>query len=270
MNDSLVSVIVPTKNSSRTIEACLKSVKDQSYKNVEIIVVDNDSIDNTKEIARKYTDKVFDCSPERSAQRNFGVRMSAGEYVAIIDSDMELTSKVVDECVQAILNDDVVGVVIPEESFGIGFWAQCKRLERSFYVGVSWMEAARFFRRETYLSLGGYDESITSVEDWDLSQRIGDLGKLENISSFILHNEGHPRLINMLRKKKYYASHFANYAKYAMNDKKRKQMSIISRYGLFFSKPIKLFHNPFLGIGMLFMKTCEFGAIAFALITSKR
>lgn len=48
----LVSVIIPTQNSFKTLEKCLKSVKNQSYKNVEIIVVDNNSTDNTKEIAK--------------------------------------------------------------------------------------------------------------------------------------------------------------------------------------------------------------------------
>jgi glycosyltransferase involved in cell wall biosynthesis len=59
MNKSLVSIIIPTKNSARTIQACLESCKDQTYQNIEIIVVDNFSTDGTFEIAKKYTDNVF-------------------------------------------------------------------------------------------------------------------------------------------------------------------------------------------------------------------
>jgi glycosyltransferase involved in cell wall biosynthesis len=59
MANPLVSVIIPTKNSAKTIEKCLKSVKDQTYKNIEIIVVDNFSTDGTYEIAKKYTEKVY-------------------------------------------------------------------------------------------------------------------------------------------------------------------------------------------------------------------
>jgi glycosyltransferase involved in cell wall biosynthesis len=55
----LVSVIIPTFNSSRTIEKTLKSIKNQSYNNIEIIVIDNNSTDNTKEISLKYTENVF-------------------------------------------------------------------------------------------------------------------------------------------------------------------------------------------------------------------
>jgi glycosyltransferase involved in cell wall biosynthesis len=76
----MVSVVVPTCNSAKTLDICLKSVKEQTYPNIEIILVDNSSIDNTREIAEKYG-KVFIKGPERSAQRNFGARQSNGEYL---------------------------------------------------------------------------------------------------------------------------------------------------------------------------------------------
>jgi glycosyltransferase involved in cell wall biosynthesis len=57
---SLVSIIIPTYNSARTLEQCLISIQNQDYTNIEIIVVDNNSSDETKSIATKFTDKVFD------------------------------------------------------------------------------------------------------------------------------------------------------------------------------------------------------------------
>lgn len=54
MRGTLVSVVIPTKNSGETIEACLKSVKEQTYPNIEIVVVDNYSKDKTCEIAEKW------------------------------------------------------------------------------------------------------------------------------------------------------------------------------------------------------------------------
>lgn len=257
----LVSVIIPTRNSEKFIGKCLKSIKNQTYKNLEMVVVDNNSKDKTKEIARKYTDKVFNKGPERSAQRNFGVRKSSGEYVLIIDSDMQLSEKVIESCVAKIQSDSKIkGIVIPEESFGKGFWAECKKLERSFYVGVDWMEAARFFERKTYLELGGYNLNMISGEDWDFSQRVEKTGKIDRIEEFIFHNEGRISLFNTIKKKIYYAGEFRNYtSNNAESSKKNKQTSLYLRYKLFFSNPKKLFSNPILGIGMLFMKTCEFG-----------
>lgn len=255
----LVSVIVPTKNSSATLEACLKSIREQSYKQIEIIVVDNFSTDATQEIAKKYSDKVFEKGPERSPQRNFGVSQAQGEYVAIIDSDMELSKDVVSSCVEKMKeNQAILGLVIPEESFGQGFWAQCKKLERSFYVGVSWMEAARFFKKSIFEQLGGYNESMVSGEDWDLSQRVEAVGKIDRVVEYIYHNEGKISLMKTLKKKYYYAKLFS---KYLNNNQQTtnvgRQTSVLGRYQLFFSSPNHLFKQPIVGIGMLLMKTCE-------------
>ena len=85
MQNGLVSVIIPTKNSAELLTKCLDSVISQSYKNLEIILVDNNSSDKTKEIATEYTNLVFNQGPERSAQVNFGVTKASGEFVYKID-----------------------------------------------------------------------------------------------------------------------------------------------------------------------------------------
>lgn len=259
-NHPLVSVVVPTRNSAQFLEACLASIASQSYDAIELIVVDNFSTDTTKAIAEKYTDNVFEKGPERSAQRNFGVTQSSGDYVLIIDSDMELSKEVVTACVAAAQNDtDIAGVIIPEESFGQGFWAQCKKLERSFYVGVDWMEAARFFPKHLYASLGGYDETMVSGEDWDLSSRAAAHGRIARIAPFIYHNEGRLKLITTLKKKYYYAQQFARYTnKHANAANVRQQTGIVSRYALFFSRPSVIARHPLRWGGMMVMKTGEF------------
>ncbi|HSW99006.1 MAG TPA: glycosyltransferase [Candidatus Saccharimonadales bacterium] len=261
----LVSVIVTTRNNHATLDACLSSIAAQTYAPVELIVVDRDSQDDTKEIARRYTPRVLNRGPERSAQRNYGVAAAKGAYVCIIDSDMELEPEVVAACVAGMQRDAAAaGAIIPEESFGQGFWAQCKRLERSFYVGVDWIEAARFFRRETYMAVGGYDETMVSGEDWDLSRRVAGQGSLVRVGAFIHHNEGELHLWRTLKKKAYYAAQARNY--FAKNDvgaKVTAQAGPLQRYRLFFSKPGQLFERPLTAIGMLFMKTCEFGFGAF-------
>lgn len=267
----LVSVIVPTYNSSQFLDACLQSIKDQTYQNIELIVVDNNSTDNTKDIARKYTDKVFNKGPERSAQRNYGVKKSKGDYVLIIDSDMELTKDVVKACAEKISsNNELKGIIIPEESFGEGFWAQCKKLERSFYVGVDWMEAARFFDKKTYLDVGGYNEDMVSGEDWDLSQRVESQGRIDRIDKYILHNEGRLKLSRTLKKKYYYAQKFSYYKSQTSSLNAGKQSGLIARYKLFFSQPLRLFKNPITGLGMLWMKTNEFLFGGIGYISRKR
>jgi len=271
MIHKLVSVVVTTKNNTATLDACLESiVKKQTYPNIELVVVDNFSTDDTQDIARRYTKKVYEKGPERSVQRNYAVEKASGEYVVIIDSDMVLAPEVIAQCVDAIQAPGVTGVVIPEESFGQGFWAQCKKLERSFYVGVSYMEAARFFPKKIYQEVGGYDVNMVSGEDWDLSQRIEAKGKLSRCAAYIYHNEGHISLWKTVRKKYYYAQKFSSYQQHNNNQQKSaQQTSIVGRYLLFLRRPGKLFKNPFLGLGVLFMKTCEFGFGGAGLIAAK-
>lgn len=271
MTNTTVTVIVPTKNNSATLNDCLESIKKQTYPNIELVVVDNFSTDDTPQIARRFTSQFFSKGPERSAQRNYGVSKAKGTYVAIIDSDMTLSSRVVEHCVQEMENNTtLVGIVIPEESYGEGFWARCKKLERSYYVGVDYMEAARFFRKAVYQEVGGYDEAMVSGEDWDLSQRIEAKGRLGRVDDYIYHNEGKISLVRTIRKKFYYAQKFASYqAKNKTNNKVAKQTGILDRYVLFFSHPKKLFRNPFVGLGMLFMKTCEFGFGALGYLKAK-
>ena len=267
MNQPLVSIIVPTRNSALVLRACLQSISSQTYPHIELIVVDRDSTDDTKAIATEFTEHVYNYGPERSAQRNFGVTKATGQFVAIIDSDMELDPKVIEDCVAQFTADPTLaGVVIPEESFGDGFWAQCKRLERSFYVGVTWIEAARCFPTTTYHQLGGYDETMVSGEDWDLARRAEKLGPIGHTQAFIRHNEGRINLWKTLKKKYYYAQQAKAYLdKSQTGSKLTAQVGPLQRYKLFFSKPAQLFRNPILGLGMLFMKTSEYaaGAVGF-------
>jgi len=269
----LVSVIIPTKNSSEFLEACLASIKNQTYKKLEIIVVDNNSTDDTKLIAKKYTNKLFNKGPERSVQRNYGAKKALGDFLLFIDSDMELSSEVVQSCIKKVTQDKtVLALVIPEKSVGIGFWAQCKALERSFYVGVSWIEAARFFSKKSFNQLGGYDEKNTGTEDYDLPQRlISQMGfpSIRRINDYIVHNEGRLSLVKTLSKKIYYAKKLKRYIttnQHSFNQ----QSSLFERYKLFLKEPKKLLKKPAVGLGMIFMKTVEFFFAGIAYLISKK
>lgn len=268
----LVSCIVTTRNEQKNIENCLTSLKKQTYKHIEIIIIDNSSKDKTKEIAKRYTEYVFDKGPERSAQRNYGVAKSHGEYVLLLDADMIITQQVVEQCVKKMEKKrDLYALVIPEKSFGEGFWAKCKSLERSFYVGVEWIEAARFYKKEIFNKLKGYDENQTGTEDFDLPQRLTSSygkGHIGRIAAFILHNEGKLYLLKTMKKKYYYAKTLNKYKQRESNEQSfKKQSSILNRYVLYFSKPQKLFVNPLIGSGMLFMKTSEFFAGGIGYLT---
>jgi glycosyltransferase involved in cell wall biosynthesis len=264
-----VSVIIATKNEEEHIADCLASLQKQTMKADEVIVVDNHSSDKTVQIAKQFTKHVYIHGNERSMQRNFGARKAIGDYILFLDADMVLTESVVEECIKMSKgNKKIVAIIIPEESIGEGFWAQCKALEKSYYIGNDDVEAPRFFNKKIFLQVGGYDENLISAEDWELSQRIRHHGILARVKAKILHNEGRLSLTQTIEKKYYYAQKYRNYEK-KISDTTQKQQTILSRYSLFFSHPQKLFANPILGLGMLFMKTCEFGAGALGYLTSK-
>jgi glycosyltransferase involved in cell wall biosynthesis len=253
----LVSVIIPTKNSARTLDRCLKSIREQSYTNIELIVIDNASTDATKEIAQKYADHFYELGPERSTQRNFGVQKSHGRYVLIHDSDIYFDTESVAECVEFMKNTSFAAIIIPERSVGEGYWATVKSFERSFYLGNDYIEAPRFFDAQLFKKIGGYDEAMYAGEDWDLMIRIREQGgTIGRATRFVLHDEGRLDLVGSSKKKKYYASNlFSVYAK-KHPEYFKKQMSFFTRFPL---KKIltKGICHPILFASMIAMKSME-------------
>jgi glycosyltransferase involved in cell wall biosynthesis len=94
----LVSVIIPTKNSSSTIVSCLDSVKNQTYLHTEIIVVDGNSTDGTREYCEKSNVKVLNSDWKLLGARYIGLQESLGKYILTIDSDHVLEKKCIQTC----------------------------------------------------------------------------------------------------------------------------------------------------------------------------
>lgn len=263
--EPLVSIIVPTRNSAKNIEACLKSIKNQTYSNIEIIVVDNYSKDDTGIIAQRYG-RVYVLGPERSNQRNFGAAQSTGDFLVFIDSDMELSATVVEECVREALDKDADAVYIFEISVGEGFWTKCKALERSCYKYSS-IEAARFFKREVFFSVNGYDENLVAAEDWDLSSRVKKAGfSFSRINALIKHHEGKLTLPNTIRKKFNYGLTINHYMR---KHQKESRQQLIVMHLSFLKSYKRLLSNPLTTLGLMVMKICEFSASLCGILVNK-
>jgi glycosyltransferase involved in cell wall biosynthesis len=171
-----VSVIVPTRNSSQHLERCLRSLVEQSYSRVEIIVVDNHSSDGTPDIARRYTELVYDCGPERSAQVNFGVDHASGEYVYKVDSDFVLDSKVIESCIDEISKGFDAIVVHNSPDPSVSWIAKIRKFEVDMYKYDLTHSSARFVKKSTFQAVGGFNESITAGEDYDFQNRLNRAG----------------------------------------------------------------------------------------------
>ena len=281
-NKELVSVIITTKNEEKNIENCLESIRSQTYKYIEIIVVDNNSSDKTKEIANRYTKNVFDKGPERSAQRNYGmIEKSKGKFVMFLDADMILSPSVIESCVNSI--GENIALHIPEIVLGKKYFSKVRRFERTFYDGTV-IDGARFFLKSAFVEVKGFDEKLNGPEDWDIDKKIKQIGKIDLIKMnedvenwkmkdlilekginpkkygvVIYHNEAEFDLNKYISKKGYYSKTFDNYIKkWGKNDRDvGKQFGIYYRFlGVFIEKGKwkKLLLHPILTLGMYYLR----------------
>ncbi|MBU5689296.1 MAG: glycosyltransferase family 2 protein, partial [Candidatus Aenigmarchaeota archaeon] len=117
MNDPLVSVVIPTYNRKEMLIRLIKSIKKSTYKNLEIIVVDDASTDGTyEEIKRKFPDVKIVRNEKNlllAASRNIGIKNSKGKYIFLIDDDNVVDKNCIYELVKSMENDKNIGIVGP-------------------------------------------------------------------------------------------------------------------------------------------------------------
>jgi glycosyltransferase involved in cell wall biosynthesis len=204
-NKPLVSVVIPTLNSSRYLKQTLESLRNQTYKNIEIIIVDNYSVDNTRDIASGFGAAVYLIGPERAAQDNYGMRKANGEFVYLTGSDMIIDRDYIEQAVDKCLNfgcDAIYASVLSKE--GGGFWERVKALERMSFIGSNLIEAARFFKKSVFMELGGFDEGLVGVEE-DFQHRLDSAGhKTGRINARELHLHEATSLLEVFKKSYYY------------------------------------------------------------------
>lgn len=101
-----LSIIIPAHNEEQYLEACLKSIKNQNYKDYEIIIVCDSCDDKTEKIARKYTKKVFLINKKNAGEaRNFGVKKSGEKILIFLDADVILNQNNLLEKIKESIND---------------------------------------------------------------------------------------------------------------------------------------------------------------------
>jgi len=265
----LVTVAIATYNSRRTIEKCLQSIKSQTYPNIEIVVVDGLRYDpeeqkKCQKIIEKYA-RYYQDGPERSIQRNRGIKEAKGEFVYVIDQDMYLTPDVVKECVEMMMTQQFSALIIPEISIGEGFWTKVVALERyvTTYLELGPNEYCRFFRKKDGLAVGGYDPSIVGAEDADFQSKMAGIGKVGKTKNHIWHDEGRTEFWDRVKKKYYYSRSFRKYLQ-------KRPAAASSQF--FPIKPAYFKHwqefakQPLVGIGVVVLRTCEVAAGALGLL----
>lgn len=250
----LVSVIIPTKNEAKNIAHCLKSIKTQSYGNIEIIVIDNFSKDKTIDIARKFTSNYYKHGNERSTQRNFGVKKSKGLYLLFIDADMNLTTNCLAQALKLCRKPNTIAAFI-EKSKGNNFWEKSVAFERNLYQKEKILAGARLFPRKLFQKIGGFDEDLIAGEDWDITIRAQKTGAKLVFSKYpIIHQENIKNLSKFFKKKAYYSKNMLLYAKKHPEEFK-KQSALGNRLKFYLKNWPYFLKNPIHAAGFIFLKT---------------
>ena len=234
----------------------MESVKNQTYQNVELIVVDNNSTDKTKEIAGKYTDKVFNKGPERSAQVNFGVEKAIGRFVYKVDSDFILDKEVIDQCVRKIGEGFDAVVVHNSPDVRVSWIARVRKFEVDMYKYDITHSSARFLKKEVYGKIGGYNEKITAGEDYDFQNKLSKEGfKTGFIDAEALHL-GEP--INLWKHLKKYYNYGKDFVRYEQENKNESKKQLGFFRGVYFKNWKKFIYHPILGIGFIMYNFFKF------------
>lgn len=184
----------------------------------------------------------------------------------MLGSDIRLSPKVIEECVDLADLQKCDAVIVPETSYGEGYWAECKSLQRSSFLGDSSMESPMFISSNAWRKLGGLDTTVDGYMDWDLTDRLEENGfKIGRSKSFAYHYEGNLRLSRLLKKKYTYGKatgqYFAKYGKTLLTTKNLSRFSLI-RPSYVKNLP-RLMANPRLAVGLTVMILSEYVAAAF-------
>lgn len=212
-DEPLVTVAVPTKNSAKHLRSALESILAQHYSAVELIIVDNYSTDETKDIALQFSAKFFQHGPERSAQLNRALREAHGKYFYRMDSDFIAEPTLVGECVALCEHGeaDMVATFVKTQHCAT-FWERVSMFERAMYRGDRDAVGARFIRTDMLRAVGGFDEDLVAGEDYDVHNRLLRTGaKLAFSQAAELNLDEPSSLRDVWQKSVYYGRTFWTY-----------------------------------------------------------
>jgi len=269
LKQPLVSVIIPTRNSEATIEKCLKSLMEQSHRNLEIFVVDNYSSDRTRQIAKKYGAKIYLKGPERGVQVNFGVEKARGKYIYRVDSDFVLQLDVIREAVESCEKCGYDAILIHNTSDPtVSFWARVRKAERDCYKNDELNVAARFWKKEVFLAVGGFDENLVAGDDYDLQNRLLKSGfKIGRINAGETHI-GEPRtLAEVVRKHYYYGKNMGSF----IRKDPRKALRQLSPLRKSYVKGLSnFFSDPILIVGFVIYQLVRYTAATIGIVSREK
>jgi len=217
----VVSIVLPTYNRAELLKKSIKSIVRQSFTDWELLVIDNESTDNTcdymsefsaADIRIKYFNIEKSVVPGISTYLNFGIEKSCGKYIARMDDDDEWCYK--DKLKQQVefldLNPDYVivgGGTIMVDKDGKELYRYFKKetdeeIRKHALLACPLDHPTVMFRKDAALSVGCY-KNYEMAEDWDFFLNLGKIGKLFNFREYFLYYRQTSSCISLKHKGKY-------------------------------------------------------------------
>ncbi len=181
-----VSIIIPAKNEEKNIGRCLQSINSIDYPkdDFEVIVVDNGSNDSTVQVSKSFGAIVYTKAEVTiSALRNYGAKEAKGRVLAFLDADCTVDKDWLNNAEKYFDRDDVACFgsppIIPPNSTWVQETWYLVRKKKNEVEETSWLESMNMFiRQEIFKKAGGFDESLITCEDVDISYRLAKYGKI--------------------------------------------------------------------------------------------
>ena len=177
MNKLLISVIIPVYGVEKYIAQCLESVINQTYTNLEIIVINDGTKDRSAEIAKEYAKKdsrikVYDFeNGGASAARNRGIKLASGDYIAFLDSDdwieRQMYEKLISEAIKS--NADIVKCGFKNNDNKVVFLNKIERNRKQnidlFFDGILWVVLWNAIYKTDIVKQVVFPENVRCFED---------------------------------------------------------------------------------------------------------
>ena len=173
-----VSIIIPCFNQGEWIKEAVESAVNQTYKNVEIVIINDGSTDNSEDVihslCKKYPDIVFINEKENHGvvyARNKAIQMTSAEYILPLDADDKIAPSYVEKAVKILEENPNIGIVYSRARiFGIKNkeW-KLAEFSREDILYKNCIFSSVLFRKRDFEKIGGYKEYMKDGwEDWDL------------------------------------------------------------------------------------------------------
>lgn len=199
-----VSVIIPCFNQGEFLDGSINSVKAQEYPDIEIVVVNDGSTDNTDDIAQSHSEIIYIVQENQglSASRNNGFKSSTGENIIFLDSDDSLPSGAIEAGVNALYTDQGIAFAygrmrnVDLDGKAINVRTEPESRDNHYrdllincYIPTPGMV---IFRRKTLEDFGLFDPTVNECADYDMYLRISRTAKISAHSSIAVNRRIHP------------------------------------------------------------------------------